>query len=359
MSAPKGPRPGWDLFCRVIDNHGDLGVCWRLACDLASRGETVRLVVDDASALAWMAPQGHARVEVLPWPADDAPAHAPAEVVIEAFGCDPPAAYVARMAACAPAPVWINLEYLSAEAWVERSHRLPSPQGNGPTKWFFFPGFTPATGGLLREPGLLARRAAHDAPAWLAAQGLAPRAGERVATLFCYDNPALPALLPALAARPTLLLATPGPAQRQLAGLELPQGLRVVALPWLTQPDFDRLLWSAELNLVRGEDSLVRALWAGAAFVWQAYPQHDGVHHAKVQALLDRLQPPPAVAALWRAWNGAPGVALPALPDTAPGAHWKAAVAGLRARLAAQDDLVTQLRTFVATRRPPAPPGMP
>ena len=29
----------WDLFCRVIDNHGDLGVCWRLARDLAARGE--------------------------------------------------------------------------------------------------------------------------------------------------------------------------------------------------------------------------------------------------------------------------------------------------------------------------------
>jgi uncharacterized repeat protein (TIGR03837 family) len=363
MSAPKGPRPGWDVFCRVIDNHGDLGVCWRLACDLAARGEAVRLVVDDASALAWMAPQGHAGVEVLPWPADDAlapaSAPAPAAVVIEAFGCDPPAAYVARMAACVPAPVWINLEYLSAEAWVERSHGLPSPQPNGLTKWFFFPGFTPATGGLLREPGLPARRAAHDAAAWLAAQGLAPRAGERVATLFCYDNPALPALLPALAARPTLLLATPGPAQRQLAALAPPAGLRVVALPWYTQPDFDRLLWSAELNFVRGEDSLVRALWAGAAFVWQAYPQHDGAHHAKVQALLERLRPPPEVAVLWRAWNGAPGVALPALPETAAGAPWQAAVAAMRAELATQEDLVTQLRAFVATRQAAAPPGMP
>jgi hypothetical protein len=21
----------WDIFCRVIDNFGDIGVCWRLA----------------------------------------------------------------------------------------------------------------------------------------------------------------------------------------------------------------------------------------------------------------------------------------------------------------------------------------
>ena len=87
----------WDLFCRVIDNFGDIGVCWRLAADLAARGDTVRLWVDDARALAWMAPQGTPRVEVHAW-AESAQAE-PAEVVVEAFGCDLPEAFVARMAA--------------------------------------------------------------------------------------------------------------------------------------------------------------------------------------------------------------------------------------------------------------------
>jgi len=114
----------WDLFCRVIDNHGDLGVCWRLACDLATRGDEVRLVVDDATALAWMAPDGAPRVQVLPW-TEQGP-DTVADAVVEAFGCDPPADYVQRMPA--RAPVWINLEYLSAESYVERSHGLPSPQ---------------------------------------------------------------------------------------------------------------------------------------------------------------------------------------------------------------------------------------
>ena len=54
----------WDIFCQVIDNFGDIGVCWRLAADLAARGHQVRLWVDDASALHWMAPQGAAGVEV-------------------------------------------------------------------------------------------------------------------------------------------------------------------------------------------------------------------------------------------------------------------------------------------------------
>ena len=159
------PSLRWDIFCRVIDNHGDLGVCWRLCADLAQRGHTVRLWVDDASALAWMAPQGCAGVTVHAWPREDAwqalthnTAFAVGDVVIEAFGCELPEAFQALMVQGTP-PVWINLEYLSAEGYVARSHGLASPvmsgSARGATKWFFFPGFTPDTGGLLREPDLL------------------------------------------------------------------------------------------------------------------------------------------------------------------------------------------------------------
>jgi uncharacterized repeat protein (TIGR03837 family) len=115
----------WDLFCRVVDNYGDVGVCWRLAADLASRGQRVRLHVDDRSALAWMAPEGARGVEVLDWPAIG---FVPGDVVVEAFGCELPEGVIAAMAARSRAPVWINLEYLSAETYVERSHRLPSPR---------------------------------------------------------------------------------------------------------------------------------------------------------------------------------------------------------------------------------------
>jgi uncharacterized repeat protein (TIGR03837 family) len=340
------PGLSWDVYCRVVDNLGDAGVCWRLAAGLAARGQRVRLVIDDAAPLVFMAPGGAAGVEVLPWPGRAEPG----EVVIEAFGCDPPPATVGAMARRATPPPWINLEYLSAEAYVERSHGLPSPQLQGPgrglTKWFYYPGFTPRTGGLLREPGLLAERAAFDRQAWWQAQGIVVQPGERVVTLFCYDNPALPALLQDLARQPTLLLLTQGPAQRQVTAA--PAGLRLHRLPWLSQPDFDRLLWSADLNFVRGEDSLVRAVWAGAPFVWQAYPQHDGAHAAKLDALLQAWRPPPAVAALWQAWNGL-RAGWPGLP-----APWAAETLAWRESLLARPDLVTQLIAFAA-----AHPGKP
>jgi uncharacterized repeat protein (TIGR03837 family) len=313
-------RPDWDLFCRVIDNHGDLGVCWRLAADLASRGQTVRLWCDDASALRWMAPQGAPGVTVLPW-RDPLPHEVPAGVVIEAFGCDPPPAFVERMAAAPLPPLWINLEYLSAEPYVERSHRLASPQGSGPgkglTKWFFYPGFTPRTGGLLREPGLIERNSAHRA----AAEAYRPEGIDRVMLLFCYPNPALPTLLDALAtdgqAR-TLLRVTPGFATEQvrqwLAGRSSPLG--ALSLEWLDyvdHPGFDARLAGSDFNAVRGEDSVIRALWAGRPLLWQIYPQHDEAHRAKLEAFLDHhlslsVGPDDVVADTTRqlhlAWNG-------------------------------------------------------
>jgi uncharacterized repeat protein (TIGR03837 family) len=346
---PPSPPLNWDLYCRVIDNFGDAGVCWRLAADLAARGDRVRLVIDDAMPLAFMAPQGASGVTVFPWPG---PQDAPGDVVVEAFGCDPPAERVAAMAVSRPAPVWINLEYLSAETYVERSHGLPSPQACGLTKWFFYPGCTERTGGLLREPGLMAHRAAFDRRTWLAQQGLQLRPGERVVSLFCYDNAQIPALLDALAAKPTLLLLTPGHAQRQVRCL-MPQsseaaGLRLHALPWLDQPGYDRLLWASDLNFVRGEDSLVRALWAGVPCVWQIYPQDDGAHAIKLQAMLEAMRASPAVSALWWAWNALPGPRWPGLPALTPWAH---DCREFRHHLLGQNDLATELRAFVAGKQ--------
>jgi uncharacterized repeat protein (TIGR03837 family) len=355
----------WDMFCHVVDNYGDIGVCWRLAADLAARGDRVRLWVDDASALGWMAPAGAPGVEVRAWPAADDTGIAPADAVIEAFGCHLPAGFVQAMAARRPAPVWINLEYLSAEDYVERSHRLPSPQlagpGRGLTKHFFYPGFTARTGGLIREADLDARLRAFDAAAWRRTHGIAPAAGERCASLFCYANPALPALLDALAATPTLLLVTPGPAAQQVRALLGTAGrrgaLRVHYLPALTQLDYDHLLWSCDLNLVRGEDSFVRAQWAGRPFLWQIYPQHDGVHADKLTAFDDRFLAgaPDALAADVRmamaAWNGLAPADRLRLPAWSAQAPWAAHCRAWRERLRALPELAAGLQAFVREAR--------
>ncbi|HYF42690.1 MAG TPA: elongation factor P maturation arginine rhamnosyltransferase EarP [Ramlibacter sp.] len=345
----------WDIFCKVIDNHGDIGVCWRLAAELAARGEDVRLWVDDPSALAWMAPRGRTGVEVRHWnaPADDLPG----DVVVEAFACDLDDSFVARIAqrtrTAGAQPVWLNLEYLSAEGFVERNHGLPSPvltgPGQGLVKHFFYPGFTPRTGGLLRERDLDARQHAFDRTGWLGRRGIACD-GRRLVSLFCYEPPALPQWLEQLAQGTdrTHLLVTAGrptAAVREALG-PAPDGrgaLSVSYLPLLSQRDYDHLLWACDLNFVRGEDSLVRALWAGRPFVWHTYPQEDGAHHAKLRAFLGWLQAPASLRAFHEAWSGLVEQPLPALELDA----WAAAATLARDRLAAQQDLATQLLGFV------------
>ena len=342
----------WDIFCRVIDNHGDAGVCWRVAAELGTRGEEVRLWIDDVSILQWMAPHGAAGVEVVHWK-QPSPAHDPGDVVIEAFGCDPPAPFVERMAARRPAPVWLNLEYLSAESYVERSHGLPSPVMQGPggglVKHFFYPGFTPCTGGLPREGDLPQRRAGFDRARWLRQHGV-DGSGAQVISLFCYEPPALPDLLHQLAAReqPTDLLVTAGRAARAVRGClpADPGALRVHYLPLLSQREYDSLLWSCDLNFVRGEDSLVRALLAGAPSVWQIYPQDDHAHHQKLEAFLAWLQPPADLRDFFLRWNDVTQGPLPAVDADG----WRVAATDARARAEALPELVTELLRFAAGR---------
>jgi uncharacterized repeat protein (TIGR03837 family) len=361
--TPSSPSLRWDIFCRVIDNHGDLGVCWRLCADLAQRGHTVRLWVDDASALAWMAPQGCAGVSVHAWPNDAA--LDVGDVVIEAFGCELPEAFQALMVQ-GTGPVWINLEYLGAEGYVARSHGLASPVMSGPargaTKWFFFPGFTADTGGLLREPDLAIRQATFQRHAWLSALPLDKpvAANERLISLFCYEPAALTDLLMQLsqANEPTRLLVAQGRPSAAVAAatqaLHMHSSgtgsLHISHLPYVSQTEFDHLLWACDVNLVRGEDSLVRALWAGQPLVWHLYPQDDLAHHDKLHAFEDALEMPADLRKFHAVWNGLETGPLPALSRAAID-DWREWSQQAQRRLQAQTDLTRQLLSFVAQKR--------
>ncbi|MDR0770024.1 MAG: elongation factor P maturation arginine rhamnosyltransferase EarP [Burkholderiales bacterium] len=351
------PSP-WFILCRVVDHYGDAGVCWRLARQLAHEyGLDITLFIDDITTLQRLAPaldttQDYQRIDqitvrrltdTLPPPASH-DSFWPA-VIINAFGGGLPSSWLAALERDFPpvatdiisalpasplagegesehrsppvrkenvntspvAPHWIVLEYLSAEPWVETMHGLasPPPSINIP-RHFFFPGFTEATGGLLREKTLFDERDAFQRSpetrrAFLESLSVPALPSDALlVSLFCYDTPALPALFDAWAASPSPIIClipetvAPETVQRwrNLHSTDTAhpahRSLTLHTIPFLPQTDFDRLLWSCDLNFVRGEDSFVRAQWAAKPFVWQAYRQEEQTHLTKVDAFLAR-----------------------------------------------------------------------
>lgn len=366
----------WDIFCRVIDNFGDAGVAWRLARQLyEERGGEVRLVLDDLPTLAHLdrrvradaAVQVAGGVTVARW---GSPLGAVADVVLETFACEAPPEYVEAMAACRRPPAWVNLEYLSAEEWVTRCHRLPSPHPHySLTRYFFFPGFSGKTGGLLREKGLLAARDTFARSGrerfWADLSLPLPARQERVVTLFGYDTVQVHDLFEAWAGSggPVRCLIPEGTplalraahhVHRECGATCATVGALTLAwVPFRDQVDYDPLLWAGDFNFVRGEDSFVRAQWAAKPMAWHIYPQSGDAHRIKLEAFLeaylDGLEPWLAsrVYNLFLAWNGTGNLGE---AWTALSSDWPALDLHARrwaGQLAAGPDLASNLAEFV------------
>lgn len=307
-----------DIFCRVIDNFGDAGVCWRLAKRLASFGLTVRLVIDRPDILGKLVPELNSAadasqaegIEVRAWDAFSREAQPQtAGLVIETFACRIPEAYEKALAAEAEAAkaekrparfFYFNLDYLSAEKWVEDFHNV---WGLHPTlpirKLWFFPGFTDKTGGVCIEDGYLERESHFkdsERDAFLKSLGADPQA----LTLFFFSYPSNPveslAEGAALYGDPLTILAAPGEAGDKLEAAVAKLGaaasnVHIVRPGFFPQRDFDRVLWACDAAVIRGEDSFVRAQLAGLPLLWSTYPTADKGHLKKLEAWLERIGP--------------------------------------------------------------------
>ena len=322
-------HPSVDIFCRVIDNFGDVGVTWRLARQLATeRGCSVRFIIDEPSLLHRFAPlldptlasqqipvtppfhssdtdNSPSMIAVMTWNEELLTRHygEPAEIVIESFGCGLPVCVISQMKehvdAAKRGSIWLDLEYLSAEEWVPRFHAIPScePQ-SGLDRTLFFPGFSPKTGGLIRERNLLTTRdtfvgSIDEQNRWRSRFELPPKSEAVDLSIFCYHTAPVERLLRAASQHHTkvrffVTAGVPDTMRDEIANRVAQHSDRfsVHYLPFLSHDDYDRLLWSCSLNFVRGEDSFVRALWSGKPFIWQIYRQEENAHIKKLQAFL-------------------------------------------------------------------------
>jgi len=365
--------PVCHIFCKVIDNYGDIGVCWRLARQLyAEHAVDVTLWLDDLTALQTLLSAGFgtqsadfsvitdrriAGVLVRHWPLDLSRRMSQElltaegesiEIVVETFACDLPETFQHRLSQQQKPPLWINLEYLSAEDWVPDCHGLISINPvNGMQKIFFFPGFVEGTGGLLREQGLLQqhdrwqRDEQNQRQQTLALMGVADADVARLSqpdslliSVFTYETEALASWLWELQHHyaPVLCLIPSGRVLNSLSSNttagnllnwskdvqpEHPQpgdratlgNLVVQVIAFQSQHEYDHLLSISDLNLVRGEDSFVRAQWAAKPMLWHIYPQQQDAHLNKLKAFLDLYgrdthdSVRQAVHSFWLDWN--------------------------------------------------------
>ncbi|QSX35233.1 elongation factor P maturation arginine rhamnosyltransferase EarP [Shewanella avicenniae] len=333
--ATRSKHSHWDIFCTVVDNYGDIGVTWRLAKQLANEYQLdVKLWVDDLNSFRFILPaldlnqavQQHQQVTIIKWDNPLSTPWIPGAVLIEAFACELPSEIIDATATLTPFPHWINLEYLSAESWIDDCHGLQSPVKNGIKKRFFFPGFSAKSGGLICERGLLEER-----ERWQ--QQIANRADyfnglglngidtqDCVISLFSYETAAITGLCEQLAKAPrsSHLLVPQGRALTSVASAlaidptdlathrQIQHGqLTVHLLPMQNQEQYDRLLWSCDINIVRGEDSFLRAQWAARPFIWHIYPQDEDAHLDKLSAFMARYcdQLAPDLTTQWKALN--------------------------------------------------------
>jgi uncharacterized repeat protein (TIGR03837 family) len=302
-----------------------VGVCWRLARQLADEYDIdLTLWVDDLIRFAQLAPrldpylaeQRLGKIRVCRWHPDDHDAivqtqPTPPDLLIAGFGCRIPDSVmttVAQRLKNHPQPLWMNLEYLSAESWAVECHGMPSLQPqSGLIQHFWFPSMSEHSGGLLREANLINKR--DDFQRYIAAQTTfwsqlklsdVDRYDRKI-SLFCYENNEIPHLLNHLASdhNTTLMIVPEGKAladishwagQSVFVGDVFTKGaLTIVVLPFLDHEQYDQLLWACDLNFVRGEDSFVRAQWAGKPFIWHIYPQDQDVHLLKLNAFMDNV----------------------------------------------------------------------
>ncbi|MDR0306325.1 MAG: elongation factor P maturation arginine rhamnosyltransferase EarP [Chitinispirillales bacterium] len=316
-----------DIFCHCVDNFGDAGVVYRFAREFKASNprcrtrvfidskETLRAIVkeiDPSKAVQELESilyiDTRALTETL---MENLGA---ADIMVEAFACHIPEPLLEQ--AYSKSKLIINLEYLSAESWVEGFHLKESLLGCGTArKFFFMPGFTEATGGLILNSRLAQTRYSGGFDRFqilndvLNTFGITvkPEENKLLGTLFTYER-GLDSLLTDLNTqnRKATLLVFGDKSQKSIsAALERLGGrhdsisaqirtyknVQLICMPFIDQHSYDTLLCCTDFNFVRGEDSLARAVLSGKPFIWNAYIQDNKYQKVKVEALLETMRP--------------------------------------------------------------------
>ncbi|AFZ83516.1 conserved hypothetical protein of the DUF2331 family [Candidatus Kinetoplastibacterium blastocrithidii TCC012E] len=306
-----------DIFCKIIDNYGDIGFCWRLAKHLSCEYKwSIRLIVDDLCAFSCIEKtldisansQIVQDINIMKWNVSLENSLTPSDIILETFSCDIPNAFKKIMLLDIRRFIWINIEYLSAEQWVEDCHLLSSNLSNGLKKTFFFPGFTSKTGGLIVEQDFLKNKKSlkesiYNQEDFLKSLGIKHKRSEFLfCLLFCYPDAPVNDLIRSmkLLNKKIVLIAND---QSLFINANSTNNLKLVLIPFIDQDSFDKLICCMDINFIRGEDSFVRALLSGNPLIWNIYKQENNTHIDKLKSWLNLNSFPVTIKKVMYSWN--------------------------------------------------------
>ena len=306
-----------DIFCEIIDNYGDIGVVYRTAKELQKifPKSKIRVFLNRLdefkkinSQVIDLPSQNIDGIEYITFDylRDNANELLTAQVIIEAFGCQIPEEYIEI--AYDNSELLINLEYLSAEDWIEDFHLQSSPLGRGKLKKvFFMPGFTEKSGGVIADSNYLERiqRVLENKEFYEKKylSDIEDRENKIVGTLFSYEKNFTPLLedLKKLD-KDVVILAMGEKTQDSLRKIlknfsiedfrnSLKYGkIEIRFLNFLNQEEYEELINIVDFNFVRGEDSFIRAVLTGKPYMWHIYCQEEYAHMDKIEGFLDKYR---------------------------------------------------------------------
>lgn len=294
---------GIDIFCNVIDNFGDAGVVYRFAKELkkAETDKEIRIFLNRYDEFAAINPKIDINkknqlidgIFYLLREEKEVGNVVPADVIIETFGCDIDEIYLEKIN---KKTVILNLEYLSAESWVEEYHKMQSFTSNtNIKKYFFMPGFTEKTGGLIVSSDK--KEMSRDI---LREYYKGSIGDKKIGTIFSYEHNFENLIEYILNLKEEYLLLIMGEKSKESFRKSMDENfiqieewnfkkdnLEILFMPFVTQEKYDEIISVTDFNFVRGEESLARAALSGIPFIWHAYLQEDMVHMDKVNAFLE------------------------------------------------------------------------
>ncbi|STO31566.1 Uncharacterized protein conserved in bacteria [Fusobacterium necrogenes] len=306
-----------DIFCEIIDNYGDIGVVYRIAKELDKvfPNSKIRVFLNRIEEFKKI----NFQVKDIPYQIIDgieyitfdyvqkkAKELSTSQVIIEAFGCKIPEEYMEI--AYENSELLINLEYLSAEDWIEDFHLQSSPLGKGKLKKvFFMPGFTEKSGGIIIDSNYLEKiekirkNRAFYTKKYLG--NIENKDKKIVGTLFSYEKN-FATLFEELRSldKEVVILAMGEKTQKSLKNFfkeNLIEDFRnslkydkieIKFMEFLNQEEYEELINIVDFNFVRGEDSFIRAILTGKPYVWHIYCQEDYIHMKKINAFLNKYK---------------------------------------------------------------------